>query len=369
MSSQIRCHLLLATLLLMLGMQARGCSVPVFRYALEHWKAAPFQAFVFHRGPLNEAQQNAARDLGSDGLAGKLRANISLRTVDLDQDPPPELLELSREAGGDSLPWLVVKFPATNRRTTTIWSGPPDAASVARLLDSPARQEIVQRLTDGQSAVWVLLESGETADDAAAARLLEDRLNYLASVLELPKLDAQDIANGLISVGEEGLRLEFSILRLSRDDPRERPFVQMLLGAEADLDSVKTPIVFPVFGQGRALYALAGDGIREETIEKAATFLIGKCSCEVKEQNPGMDLLLAADWKAVVQSQTSGIPDLPTMAEITRTAPVTVTISPGVATAVSDGGKSGSRLAIWIAVGALILAMLLPIGIALRRRK
>lgn len=357
-------------LLLMLGamlcaIPASGCSVPVFRYALEHWAAAPFQAFVFHRGPLADAQQAAVRDLGPGGLAGKLHANIAVRTVDLTEDPPPELLELLRETGGGSLPWLVVKFPASNRRSTTIWSGPLDPAGLAPLLDSPARREIVQRITDGQSAVWVLLESGDAAKDAAAARLIEERLKYLGSVLQLPQLEAQDIANGLVSVGQEGLRLEFSLLRLPRNDPNERPFVQMLLGAEADLDEMKAPIVFPVFGQGRALYALVGDGIKDETIEKAATFLIGKCSCEVKEQNPGMDLLLAADWKAIVESQAAGIPDLPTMAELTKSAPETVSISGSV-----DGeGKAAGSSTKWIAIGVVGLLALSAIALSSRRRQ
>jgi hypothetical protein len=161
------------------------------------------------------------------------------------------------------------------------------------------------------------------------------------------------------------LRLEFSLLRLSRHDPNERPFIQMLLGAEADLDEMKAPIVFPVFGQGRALYALVGDGIKDETIEKAATFLIGKCSCEVKEQNPGMDLLLAADWKAIIQSQSAGIPDLPTMAELTTSAPETLTIT---ATAEEDGEQTHSSTK-WIVIGSLALVALSAVALFSRRRE
>jgi hypothetical protein len=212
--------------------------------------------------------------------------------------------------------------------------------------------------------VWVLLDSGDAAKDTAAARLIEERLKYLESVLQLPKLEAQDIANGLVSVGQEGLRLEFSLLRLSRNNPNERPFIQMLLGAEADLDEMKAPIVFPVFGQGRALYALVGDGIKDETIEKAATFLIGKCSCEVKEQNPGMDLLLAADWKTIVESQTAGIPDLPTMAELTKSAPETVTISPPADEDVNEGRSTPK----WIVISVLALLALSAITLFSRRR-
>ena len=54
-----------------------------------------------------------------------------------------------------------------------------------------------------------------------------------------------------------------------------------------------------------------GDGIKRETIDRAATFLIGKCSCEVKEKNPGADLLLAADWDAAVKVKSAPPPDLP----------------------------------------------------------
>ncbi len=301
------------------SLPAWACSVPVFRYALEHWAADPFQAVVFHRGALTGPQQTSARELGAEGLAGRLHANISVRTIDLDRDP-------TRDAFGE-LPWLTVKFPQATRLKESIYSGPLDAQAIEQLLDSPARREIAARLAQGESAVWVLLESGDRGKDTAAADLLESRLTYLATVLELPKLDAQDIANGLVSVAQEDLRLAFSTFHLSREDADEKLFVRMLLSAEADLSGAHEPIVFPVFGRGRALYALVGAGIKSETIDRAATFLIGKCSCQVKEQNPGVDLLLAANWEEAIRAQSAGAPDLPALADLTKSAPVTVTIS------------------------------------------
>lgn len=167
MRPHVRC--LLAFLLL--AAHACACSVPVFRYALEHWDAAPFQAFILHRGPLTDAQQAAARDLGPDGLAGKVRANITLRTVDLDREPAP-----FADSPGGPLPRLVVRFPATNKRDATAWSAPLDSGNVALLLESPARAELTSRIADGQTAIWLLLESGDPAADTAAATLLEERL-------------------------------------------------------------------------------------------------------------------------------------------------------------------------------------------------
>jgi hypothetical protein len=319
-----------------------ACSVPVFRYALEHWPADPYQAIVFHRGPLSETEQALVRDLSADGLAGRLYANVSLHTIDLDQNPTPEEAEFWRQLGAETLPWVVVRYPLAVRLPHNVWSGPLSQPALEPILDSPARQEIARRIIDGQSGVWVLLEIGDADFDSAAAKFIETRLAYLMTVLQLPTLEAQDIASGLVSVGNEDLKLEFSVLRLSRNDPAEEAFVKMLLGTEADLGEIDAPMVFPIFGRGRALYALIGGGINRETIDEAAAFLIGKCSCQVKELNPGTDLLLAADWDGALKKQARPPSELPTLAELAESAPVTVTISGGEEE--PDSSTSAARL-------------------------
>ncbi len=337
-----------------------ACSVPVFRYALEHWPADPYQAVVFHRGPLSDAQQTFIHDLGADGLAGRLHANLALKIVDLDADPNPEMVELARQSDTGPLPALVVRFPRAARTLATVWSGPLTAETVRQLLDSSARQEIVARLSQGQSAVWVLLESGDLEKDAAAAKLIESRLTDLTSTLTLPKLDPNDIVNGLVSVGQEDLRLEFSLLRIARSDTAEQPFIQMLLGTEADLKDSREPIAFPVFGRGRALYAFVGAGIKRETIDQAANFLIGKCSCQVKEMNPGADLLLAADWDSLIKAHAAAAPDLPPLSELAKSAPVTVTFGADPKANTSQNADAhrsptprGTPYLVWIIAAAL----------------
>ncbi len=349
----------------------RACSVPVFRYALEHWPADPYEAVVFHRGPLTAAQRALARDLGAEGLAGRLHANVSLRSVDLDDHPSPEMLELARQSGSNAFPWLAVSAPPTARSPTTVWSGPLTAEAVAQLLDSPARSEIVERLGQGQSAVWTLLESGDREKDAAAAKLLESRLAELANTLTLPALDPNDIVNGLVSVTQEDLRLEFSVLRLARDAAVEQPFIQTLLATEPDLKDVKEPIVFPVFGRGRALHAFVGAGIKHETIDQAASFLIGKCSCQVKELNPGTDLLLAANWDELIKSHATAAPDLPPLSELARLAPVTVTIGSEAIASTAPGANTHpwhARSRMLYVVGS-IGAVLIAAGFLLQRKR
>lgn len=304
-----------------------ACSVPVFRYALEKWPADSYQAIVFHRGPLSAAQQGLASELSDNGRAGRLRANVSVQLVDLAQGPAPDELELWRRLGADTLPWLVVRYPHATRLQDNIVSGQLNESTVKQSLNSPARKEIARRLYEGDSAVWVLLEIGDRKRDEEAAIMAESRLSYLASVLKLPTLDPRDIATGLVSVPAGGLKLAFSVVRVSRTDPAETAFVKMLLGTEPDLAGIKEPILIPVFGRGRALYAMAGKGINHETLDEAATFLIGKCSCQVKELNPGVDLLLSADWDAALKSQPITSRGEPVPPSALEPAPEMVTIS------------------------------------------
>ncbi|MFC1717423.1 hypothetical protein ACFL6S_27430, partial [Candidatus Poribacteria bacterium] len=102
---------------------------------------------------------------------------------------------------------------------------------------------------------------------------------------------------------EADLRVAFSMIHLSRSDPNEKLFIQMLLNSEWDLKMLPKPIAFPIFGRGRALYALVGDGIRENNIEMACSFLVGWCSCEIKEQNPGVDILMSVNWDGMIDDR------------------------------------------------------------------
>lgn len=274
---------------------ADACNVPVFRYALEHWRPDAFQGVLFHRGPLTAAEQQRLSDL-QDGSANAV-ANLAIRTVDLDgavDAVDRDLLSVGHET---ELPRLVVRYPATLRVERPVWSGRFDDPELAGLLDSPVRQEILRRLTTGQTAVWVLIDSGDTAQDEPAAATLAAELDHLKQTLKLPELT--DSPEDAIQDGP-ALRVGFSLLRVRRDDPSETALVAMLLGCEPDLSTLNEPIVFPMFGRSRAMLPLVGAGISQENIRGSAKFLAGACSCQVKELNPGFDLLIKADWNRLL---------------------------------------------------------------------
>jgi hypothetical protein len=296
-------------ILLLAATSAFACSVPVFRYALEHWEADAYRVTA--------------------PAGAKLPENYVVTT--------------------GTEPKIELRQPKSARNDAVIWSAPFSEANVAVLVNSPARKQIAERLANGESAVWVFLESGDATKDAAALKLLEERIDYLGGVMNLPKLDDQDIKNGLVSIPGDGLRLAFSVVKVKRDDPAEAAFVTMLLASEEDLRGFNEPMAFPIFGQGRALYALVGKGIRAETIDEAAQFLIGSCSCQVKEQNPGVDIAMAVDWRQMVKDQATPGQNLPELSDMADLLPQTATI-----TAAPSDAKTNS----W----SLIAVALLVIG-------
>jgi len=156
------------------------------------------------------------------------------------------------------------------------------------------------------------LESGDATVDDKKFALLESELRRLEKIIKLPEIEVADLKD--LSKKPEELKIQFSAHRLSRSDTSEAAFVSMLLATESDLREefeMGTPMAFPVFGRGRVLYALLGDGIANSTIEEASRFLAGACQCTVKADNPGVDLLISFDWDEHVQITEPKKEDVP----------------------------------------------------------
>jgi hypothetical protein len=337
--------------------ESRGCSIPVCRYALERWEASPYQALVFHRGPLPEAARALLRKLEQHAPP----ANVAVRAVDLDASEEDGLRQVwQRQEREAALPWLVLRPPEADDKADT-WAGALTDVNVAALLDSPARHRLVESLQAGDCVVFLLLESGDKAADDRVAALVQKRMARLPQeiVLPEPQPDGPQLLSSL------PLRAAFSFLRLSRADAAERPFVRMLLRSDEDLAEFRGPILFPIFGRGRSLGGLHGKDLNEDQVRRAALFLCGACSCQVKERNPGTDLLLAADWASLLEKAAPPSPpsDVPLKA---------VTTEAGIATSkgrdAPEPGESGFRQWLGIATVAAALLTLLSGVWALRSR-
>lgn len=296
-----------------------ACTVPVFRYALERWPADDYQVTIYHRGPLSKEDKTIVDWLKGRALDERLPANLTVRTVDVsslqaaDRAHSPKLPE--------DMPSIAVEYPAAGPKAGVIWSRRLSREAAQALVDSPARRKMAKGILAGDSVVWVLVESGNKEKDETARNVLEAQLRRLEPTLKLPQIvsysglpdtDAADRPRPGIP-----LRLSFSLVRVSRDDPAEKILLQMLLRSESDLHKYAgQPMAFPVFGRGRVLYALVGRGINKANVEEACVFLTSPCSCQVKEQNPGVDLLMSANWDDARTGFDYEEPELPLLSGV-----------------------------------------------------
>ncbi len=284
------CCLAIASALL-LPQRGLGCTIPVYRYALERWDLGDYEVRVFHRGPLPADLQAAVKRWQHSH-----HGNMEISTVDLDGKLTPELRQLwQKQEGRATLPWLVVRLPGTE--ADPAWAGSCTPATLAAVADSPARQRIVAALSRAETAVFVLLGGGDAAADAAAGKLVADELRQLEKGMKLPE-QSKDGPQLRLPLP---LQVRFTLLPLRRDDPAEQAFITMLLATEEGLDRIKGPILFPIFGRGRALGSLYGKDLNAGEVFQVAHFLCKECSCQLKELNPGTDLLIRADWPAILE--------------------------------------------------------------------
>ena len=369
----MRVSTLVLGLVILLGAVAEACNVPVFRYALERWQPDPYRVVCFHRGALTDDQRKLANSLAD--RQDQALANFIFRTVDLDAleaEDRAAALELFATQKDPPLPWITVQYPVHLGLQKPVWAGSLSRESIAALVDSPARQELARRLGEGETAVWLLLESGQDIDDDAASVTVLTELKKLEQDLKLPELS--NSPDDQVRAGVP-LQIAFSLLRVSRNDAVEKALVRMLLDSESDLAERTEPMVFPVYGRGRALFGFVGAGITADNVRGAAAFLTGACSCEVKELNPGFDILLAKDWNTIFADDGEDLASAANRAMKVTAGPEFVLIPPGSespktdtpaeattppASAVSDRQQRWwfAGLAIAVAIGLAMTALM-----------
>ncbi|MEY3173838.1 MAG: hypothetical protein RLZZ436_1752 [Planctomycetota bacterium] len=314
--------------MLLVSSTAVACNIPVFRYALERWTADPVEVLVFHRGPLSKADQQHVQNWQQ--LSGdRSRANLQVVLQDVSEFE-------NADAGADAaarrdiwlglpepsrkgLPCVVARSRHGRGQILNHWIS-PIAEAAERLADSPARSELIRRLQKGDAVVWLLVRppQAEPTKTAALRTLLEDQCRKLPDVLELPEgigLPGSELYS------EIPLLLKFSVLELDGGDPQEAWLVRQLSGVQPDAWAAGEPLAVPVFGRGRALEVIPASRTTSDLVHDLTQFLCSACSCQVKEQNPGFDLLLHTNWNASLFGEDGELPPPPepgTKAQDTR---------------------------------------------------
>ncbi len=287
-----------------------ACDTPVYRYAMYRWLPAPYEVYFFYEGEMGASGKKLQAAIDQATESAEAPTNIVMLPVDLSKDKdltgvPPDVKEAWQKLKDPQLPVVLMSSPAGVQL-------PVDSVSPADLpaiVDSPMRQQVGKMLEAGNAGVYILLKGEDAAANAAAEKELRAVVNDVAKgKLSLYSLSPQggdygdpNEKNDEDQESEES-PLSVGLITLARDDAKEKWLVNCLLAIEPDLPTTKEPVVVMVYGRGRALFSCLGKGIHRDNLIQDVEFITGACSCTVKEQNPGVDLLMTYNWDAAAES-------------------------------------------------------------------
>ncbi len=307
-------------LTLLLSAAAVACNVPVFRFALERWQADASELVVFFDSTLSPEDEALVRELEESSVARGGSSNLAVIRQDVRREMTPENQRLweSMQAAGNAensggvkmptLPLAVARAARGKDKVVNHWRGSLAQLREAGLLSSPVREELVKRLQNGDAVVWLLIRSKDEMLTAKAREVLKQQCEILPGEIELPEgigLPGSELYS------EVPLLLQFSVLEVDPSDSKEAYLVRQLTGFQSEAAAAGQPLIVPVFGRGRALEVIPGSELSAELIHDLTEFLCGACSCQVKEQSPGFDLLLTTNWNKALFGEDAELPPEP----------------------------------------------------------
>jgi hypothetical protein len=286
------------TAMLALASVAHACDVPVFRYALERWHSDPFQLVVFHQGQIDGVLEAELKKLEADPNpdSRKVTPNWQIVRIDTTKEVPKLWQAVWLPLQKQSLPVAALCAPEWRMGEKPLWSGALTTEVLLELAHSPKREEIAKLLLAGKAVIWLVIESGKKVKDQALIDLLKTESETLINTIPVARNLVRDGINVLTDLPIEA---NFTIVSVRADDPQEQVLLRLLTNG----GKITEPLVYPVFGRGRALAQFKGSTLNKGLLEETARFLCGACSCQVKAQNPGFDMLMQVRWESIFGDQ------------------------------------------------------------------
>jgi hypothetical protein len=224
-----------------------ACTTRVSEWVLLNSLPNQYTLICFHKGPLNETLKKQNQIVGERIKT----ANIQFKSV-------------SREDIKE--PYWGLYY---EERLFSRYSSPDEFRN---LTYSPLREKVADELMAGKLCVMVYLKCDNKEKD-------EKGFQTLQKAIEISPF-------GKI----------ITVVELSRNSKEEAHFATLLLNVEDDLKVINEPMLFGVFGRFKALEPLLGKGITEENIGLMIDYLTAECSCLIKDDLPGTDILFTDKW-------------------------------------------------------------------------
>ena len=242
------------------GLISLACTTKVSEWVMLNALPNQYTLVYFHKAPLTEETIRKNDDLNKNIS----EANIQFKNVNRDDIDKP-----------------YYGLYYENRLFSTY----NDPEKLKNLVSSPLRDKIAGDLKGGNLCVLVYLRSGIKEKDEKGIGIVKKTVESSPFGKIIP------------------------VIELSRSDNGEEQFISMLLNVETDLKGIREPMLFGVFGRFKALEPLLAGGITEENINLMIDFLTADCSCLIKDNLPGTDILYINKWELPATALVNAILD------------------------------------------------------------
>ena len=234
-------------IILLAGIMSLACTTRVSEWVLLNSMPNAYTLVYFHKTPLSESSERQNQTLAENIKT----ANIQFQSVN---------------KPGITGPYYGLYYK--NR----LFSRYERVDELAGLSSSPLREKIAAELMAGKLCVMLYLKTDNDEKD-------EKGLNILRS-----------------AIASSPFAKIITVVELSRNSRDEVHFASMLLNVEDDLKDIQEPMLFGIFGRFKALEPLLGKGISEENINLMIDYFTAECSCLIKDDLPGTDILFPDKW-------------------------------------------------------------------------
>lgn len=234
-------------ILILAGLLSLACTTRVSEWVLLNALPNQYTLIFFHGGQLTEALKKQNLEV-SESIKS---ANIQFRTVTRAEVRTPYYCLYYEDR-------LFARYD--------------NPSALRNLTHSPLREKVAAELMAGKLCVMVYLKTDNREKDEKG-------------LLTIKKAIDTSPFGKIISVVE-----------ISRNSREEEHFASLLLHVEDDLKPIQEPMLFGVFGRFKALEPLLGKGISEENINLMIDYLTAECSCLIKDDLPGTDILFTNSW-------------------------------------------------------------------------
>jgi hypothetical protein len=234
--------------IILAGLLSLACTTRVSEWVLLNSLPEQYTLVYFHNASLTETiiKQNAV-----------ISENMNLANI--------ELKDINKE--NITQPYYALYYE------DRLFAKYNDFKELKNLAFSPLREKIAAELMSGKLCVMLYLTTDNKTKDEKGLEILQKTLS------------------------SSPFKNIITVVELSRNSSEEKHFASLLLNVEDDLKNIQEPMLFGIFGRFKALEPLLGKGITEENINLMIDFLTAECSCLIKDDLPGTDILFTSKWE------------------------------------------------------------------------